>query len=366
MTQTQISAVILLLASYSIVVGDDTTHAQPTLRPDETLRPKIEASLRVNYILRDTRDTTLVQTMIQVDNPPTDMAFEMSLRSAHDTWPLGPVAWSTGDAHWWAYDTDLPQGLATVDVVLTPSALAAVKVKRQPRHYPPNLNEVWSGSAIVLPGVKIRQQRISMHRIPPPGKPAALEYALEQLGEANAVVRQLKLNGDLSVAIAELRRTVDDTPQDVLALYRLGCLELADGNIVAAMGSFVETRRNKPAQSQQRMIQRQLRRICAICLYIAEKDDVAAMCVLGQAYELGWGVNQDYQEARHWLRNAANVGHAESMRRLAAMYQNELGATVHTEQAHRWYQAQANVWFQRAADLGDEEARQWLSTQNLR
>ena len=94
MTTKRMAAVILTLAICFVATAEETKPRLPTLRPDDTLRSKIAASFRVSYILRDTRDTTLVQTFIQVDKPPTNMAFEMSLRSGKETWPLGPVAWS--------------------------------------------------------------------------------------------------------------------------------------------------------------------------------------------------------------------------------------------------------------------------------
>jgi len=304
--------------------------------------------------------------MIQVDNPPTNMAFDMSLRVGNTTWPLGPVAWAADKTHWWAYDTDLPESVTAADVVLTPSALAAVRVRRMPWRYPPKLEEVWNGATIVLPGIKIRRQRISMCRIPPPDRQAAITVALEELDSADPVVHQLKLDGDLAEALARLRRTVDDAPHDVLTLYNLGCLELADGSFAAAAKTFTEAQRLDSPSPQQRKIQRQLRRICAICLYRAEKDDVTAMCTLGQAYERGWGVNQVYQEAKRWFRNAGNAGNAEAMRRLAAMYEKNLGATVHSEKAQQWYRVQTRQWYQKAADLGDREAMQWISTQDSR
>ena len=350
MTRTQRHTVSLLLAICSIADAGDHA-ASPT---DDALRTKIAASFRVNYVLRDTRDATLVQTMIQVDDPPTDMAFDMSLRSGNETWPLGPVAWAAGEIHWWAYDTDLPKGIDIVDVVLTPSAQAALKVQHVPRHYPPKLKTIWNGSPIVLKGIKVRSQRISMCKIPPLAEQAAIEEALEHFDSEDPVVGQLKLDNDLAQAIASYRRTVDSAPDDALAQYRLGCLELANGDLMLAATSFAEAQRLDATPLQQRKIQRQLRRICAMYLYGAERGDVDAMCALGQAYKKGWGVYTDYQQAKRWLRNAANARNATAMRHLAAMYEKRRGATIQSEQAQQWYRSQTREWYQRAANLGDE------------
>lgn len=366
MRTTRAVAFTFFLAVCSFLQASDKSTHLPRVRPDESLRPKIVASFRVNYVIRSEGDNALVQTMIQVDRPPTNMAFDMSLRSGGQTWRLGPVAWAANDIHWWAYDTDLPANITTVDVVLTPSAMAAVKIKQQTRHYPPNLADVWGGTEIVFPAIKIKRQRITMCKIVAPNQRAAIEEASERLVSAEPLVRQLKLDHNLPQAITSLQQTVKDAPGEVRPRFNLGCLQIANGDYSAALESFADARQLEPTLQEQRDIQSRLRRICAICLDGAEKGKLPEMCALGRAYESGWGVGQDYQQAKRWFRNASNAGHVESMRRLASIYENKLGAKVQTENAQQWYRVQARDWYQKAADLGDEKAKQWISTHDLR
>lgn len=364
MTNSFKHAVSLLIVICAIAEADDQTPQLPVLRSDDALRPKIEASIRISYILRDTRDTTLVRTRIQVDHPPADMAFDMSLRYGDETCPLGPVAWAKDEIHGWSLDTDLPEHIRTVDVVLTPSARAAVKVQYLTRRDPPNLTEIWSGAPIVLKEIKVRQQRIGMHTIAPLSKTATMEELLEHLDPADPVARQLKRDGNLTPAIAAYQRKVEKAPDDALAQYQLGCLLLANRDLMLAVNSLMEARRLDPTPQQKNEIQRQLRRVCAMWWYGAARGDLDAMCKIGQAYENGWGVNRDYQQAKRWLRNAANAGDPTAMRHLAAIYEQRLGATIHTEKAQQWYRSQTREWYQKAADLGDEKAKQWIKTQD--
>ena len=344
------------------LLAETATPSLPALRPDANLRPSVESSFRVQYVLRDEKDTTLVQVMVQVEHPPVGMAFDMSLRNGNDTWPLGPVAWVEGKIRWWAYDTDLPEGITKVDVVLTPSALAGAKLKRQEPHQLMKLHEIYDGPPIVLYRIPVGSQKISMHRISPPTTEAARADAMDQLDQTDPTVQHLKRAGDWAKARADFQRRAEEHPSDALALYNFGCLATADGDLASAMTSFVNARRSNPAASLRRPIQRQLRRLCAMYLDRAEKNELAAMYALGQAYEQGWGVKQEFQEAKRWYRNAANAGHAEAMCRLAAMYEHETGATVQSEKAHQWYQTQAREWYRQAANLGNQEAKQWLTT----
>jgi tetratricopeptide (TPR) repeat protein len=330
--------------------------------PQESLRTQLQQCFRVQYVLRDHQDTTLVQVMIQVDAPPADMAFDMALRAGDDSWPLGPVAWVKDEIGWWAYDTDLPEEIRQVAVVLTPSAAAAAKSRRDNPHRLAGLSEVWTGSPIVLGAIAVRSQEISMCRIGPPGAEAARDYAMEQFDLTDRVVQQLKSDGDWPKARAQLERRAIEQPDDAVAVYNWGCMALAENDLSGALKTFIDVRQLNPPAPLARQIQRQLRRICARYLDCAEKGDTAAMCALGTAYENGWGASRIFQQAKRWYRKAGNAGNPEAMCRLAAMYEHETGATIHTDQAHEWYRRQTLEWYGKAASLGNEEARQWLST----
>jgi len=212
------------------LLAEDEDRPLPALAPDPALRAKVVKSIEINSITRDEQDKTLVQTWIQVNNPPVAMAFDMSLRARGETWPLGPVAWAKGD---------------------------------------------------------MESCRIQKH------------------------------------------------PKDAAALYELGCVLTADGSLPGAMDRFVAARQLEPAKSLLRRIQSQMRRLCGMLLDRGESNDVAAMGALGAAYEHGWGMASDIQEAKRWYRDASNAGNAEAMCRLAAIYERKLGATIFNAQSGR-------------------------------
>ena len=79
------------------LLADDQRPALPSLKRDEALRPAVEKCFSIIRALRDTRDTSLVDLMIQVDRPPVGMAFNVSLRAGnHEQLFVGPVAWFDG------------------------------------------------------------------------------------------------------------------------------------------------------------------------------------------------------------------------------------------------------------------------------
>jgi TPR repeat protein len=141
---------------------------------------------------------------------------------------------------------------------------------------------------------------------------------------------------------------------------------MADGDLSNSVLAFVGVKRANSSPQLSRQSQRQLRRICAMYLYRAEeKEDSGAMCALGAAYEHGWGVGEDPQQAKRWYRDAANAGNVAAMGALAKLYEHEFGATVHTAAAHEWYRQQTVIWYHRAAAGGGQAASQWLLTHNL-
>ena len=70
---------------------------------------------------------------------------------------------------------------------------------------------------------------------------------------------------------------------------------------------------------------------------LAEQGDADAQFRLGQMYYLGWGVSQDYEEARKWYRKAADQGHAEAQLLLGVMYDNGWGVLNDNVTAHMWF-----------------------------
>ena len=343
------------------LMAEDEAPSMPVLQPDESLRSEIEKSLRVNYILRDDRDTSLVQVMIQVDHPPTGMAFDVALRVGGDAWPLGPVAWAKNRAAWWAFDADLPVDIKKADVVFIPSVQAGAKARKRDKYELINLNSIWDGREIAIRAIDIRSQRLKMIKVSTLSGPEAREYALEQMNPSDPAILQLARDGDFAKARTELERRLASRPGEARTIFHLGCIVASDGEIAGATNLFTAAQRLDVPLALRRQIQSQLRRMCAVWLYAAEAGDAAAMSALGAAYENGRGVTLDLQEAKRWYRNGSNAGNAGAMCRLAAIYGREGGATIHTEKAHEWYREQSLEWYRRSAALGNTEAKQWMS-----
>jgi uncharacterized protein YegL len=69
---------------------------------------------------------------------------------------------------------------------------------------------------------------------------------------------------------------------------------------------------------------------------------------LGELYEHGQGVAQDYGKAREWYQKAADAGNRTAMRNLGVLYDKGQGVPQDYGKAHEWYQ--------KAADAGDRTA----------
>ena len=74
----------------------------------------------------------------------------------------------------------------------------------------------------------------------------------------------------------------------------------------------------------------------------ARKGDAAAQLKLGEMYDLGQGVPQDYQAAVKWYRLAADQGNARAQFALAEMYKNGDGVPKDIQQALKWYRQAAD------------------------
>jgi hypothetical protein len=335
----------------------------PVLKADAALRPAVEKCLGAQA-LRDTRDTSLVELMMQVDEPPVGMGFDVSLRAGGRTQPVGPVAWST-QACWWAYDVDVPPGIETIDLLFAPSAAAVVKLRRKDVLSAYNirgLESIWDGETVVA-HVKIRTQRLDgMMRVEPPPVEQAREDQIELLEGDDPAVRQFKRDGDLAAARRQLERTVQENPKNAVAVFNLGCLTVAGGDWRRAPEFFAKVRAIDPSSPLADKAQRQLRRIGGYFMYFAQKDDAGAMCGLGMIFERGWGPKPDRQEAKKWYRSAALVDNADAMCRLGFMYEQDLAAGQSDPKARAWYQNQVVEMYRKSADLGNEEAKKWVAT----
>jgi TPR repeat protein len=74
----------------------------------------------------------------------------------------------------------------------------------------------------------------------------------------------------------------------------------------------------------------------------AEQGDAAAQHKLGNRYEHGRGVPQDYAEAVKWYRLAAEQGHALAQSNLGVMYDNGQGVPQDYVRAHTWFNLAAS------------------------
>ena len=85
---------------------------------------------------------------------------------------------------------------------------------------------------------------------------------------------------------------------------------------------------------------------------LAEAGDAAAQTELGERYEDGRGVVQDYAVAVSWFRRAAEQGYAPGQAALGSMYGRGRGVVQDDAEAARW--------FRRAAEQGNTPAQSSL------
>lgn len=72
----------------------------------------------------------------------------------------------------------------------------------------------------------------------------------------------------------------------------------------------------------------------------------------GEDYYYGWGVGQDYNQARSWYLKAADTGNSDAMYSLGFLYVHSFGV--------RQDYGQARSWFKKAAAAGDANAMNYL------
>ena len=81
----------------------------------------------------------------------------------------------------------------------------------------------------------------------------------------------------------------------------------------------------------------------------AEQGDADAQFRLGSNYDLGKGVEQDYQEAARWYGLAADQGHGDAQVNLGLMYTEGQGVERNQQTAVDWFR---RWWTRRAAGVG--------------
>lgn len=84
----------------------------------------------------------------------------------------------------------------------------------------------------------------------------------------------------------------------------------------------------------------------------ANEGDVESQFELGNAYEFGIGVNQDYKQAVYWYQKAAEQGYTIAQSSLGFCYVNGLGVATNYQQAA--------YWFLQAAEKKSAEAQRLL------
>lgn len=95
----------------------------------------------------------------------------------------------------------------------------------------------------------------------------------------------------------------------------------------------------------------------------AERDHVDAAYNLAMVHQYGDGVPQDFAQAMHWYRFAAERGDRVSQFQLGSMYHRGEGVAADETEAHRWFtrnrhehthhghSAQMEAWRKQAATL---------------
>lgn len=93
-------------------------------------------------------------------------------------------------------------------------------------------------------------------------------------------------------------------------------------------------------------------------------DHGYAQYYLGVMYAKGQGVAQDYDEAGHWLREAAEKGIPQAQYHLAELYMNGQGVPRDYEFAYIWYTV-ATAHGHDKSEQGIEDARQKLTQEQV-
>jgi len=83
---------------------------------------------------------------------------------------------------------------------------------------------------------------------------------------------------------------------------------------------------------------------------LADRGDVSAQAELGSNYYLGQGVTQNFSEAEHWLRLAAEQGDSGAQFKLGSLYSRGQGLPEDYVKAYKWYTIAATSRHAKAAE----------------
>ena len=88
----------------------------------------------------------------------------------------------------------------------------------------------------------------------------------------------------------------------------------------------------------------------------AERGNPRAQSALGEMYEEGRGIPQDYTASVKWYRKAAERGFAKAQFHLGAMYEVGHGVEVDKGLAHMWFNLAGSQGFEDATKARDSLA----------
>ena len=72
-------------------------------------------------------------------------------------------------------------------------------------------------------------------------------------------------------------------------------------------------------------------------LWLRGLPDPLSMTKVGNSYEAGFGIRQDYGEAIRWYKKSADRGDADAMRQLGRLYESGRGVSKNAVEAQQWY-----------------------------
>lgn len=344
---------LLLLLTVSGDGAEPATSVPPT---GDALRLLVEKSLHIQAV-RDSRDKTLVEVMIQVDHPPVAMGFDVSIRAGDKTIPVGPMTWGK-KIRWWAYDVDVPVDVTMADFIFTSNPRAVVRSRWFDTFPEGGIDTIWDGR-IEIKGVKLSEQRLSGMIAKSPPSPELLRLIFSEEMEGNdEIVTRFRRDGELAAARTGLEPLLQANPGNATIQLNLGCLAATAGDWQRAVEILGRLRDSQPNSALAEKARRQLRRIGGYLIYAADREAVPAMFTLGLMFDRAWGPARDRQTAKRWFRNAANAGSAAAMTRLGILYAEDL-LDQKDPKIRAWYQKEMLAMFRQAAELGDEEAKSW-------
>jgi TPR repeat protein len=80
---------------------------------------------------------------------------------------------------------------------------------------------------------------------------------------------------------------------------------------------------------------------------------------IGDLYEDGHGVSQDYEEAMKWFQKAADLGNAAAMYNIAILYEEGRGVKKDAQEAARWMESALRAGSEVARKQMRENAGAW-------